>query len=60
MRSFSINQWCAMHGFSRSFFYKLQARGEAPETFKAGSVQRISEEANGAWIKKNTVQGVAA
>ncbi len=55
MRSFSINQWCAMHGVSRSMFYKLQTLGKAPETFRVGSVQRISEEANRAWIAQNTV-----
>lgn len=50
MRSFSIDDWCAMHSFSRSFFYKLAKQGEAPKTFKIGCCQRISEDANRDWI----------
>lgn len=36
MRSFSIDEWCQLHGFSRSFFYKLTSQGEGPKTFKIG------------------------
>jgi predicted DNA-binding transcriptional regulator AlpA len=50
MRSYSIDDWCALHGFSRSFFYKLTTQGEAPITYKAGRCVRISENANAAWI----------
>jgi predicted DNA-binding transcriptional regulator AlpA len=39
-----------MHGISRSFFYKLAAQGEAPNTFKMGNRTRISEEANRYWV----------
>lgn len=50
MRSFSISEWCDMHGLSRAFYYILQARGEAPRTFPVGSRVRISEDANREWI----------
>lgn len=50
MKSQSIDEWCKSHGLSRSFFYALQARGEAPRTFKVGRCTRISEAANNEWI----------
>lgn len=50
MLSYSIDEWCKMHGLSRSFFYKLQSRGEGPNTFKVGKLTRISEEANRLWV----------
>lgn len=50
MRSFSIGEWCELHGFSRSFFYKLASQGEAPKSFKVGRVTRISWDANREWV----------
>lgn len=50
MLSYSIDEWCQMHGLSRSFFYVLQKRGEGPTTFKIGKLTRISEEANRYWV----------
>jgi predicted DNA-binding transcriptional regulator AlpA len=50
MRSYSIDDWCKLHGLSRAFFYKLASQGEAPETFKVGRCTRITEQANAAWI----------
>lgn len=50
MMSYSIDEWCKMHGLSRSFFYALQARGEAPKSFKVGRCTRISEDANRYWL----------
>jgi excisionase family DNA binding protein len=50
MRSFSIDEWCQLHGFSRSFFYKLAAQGEGPKTFKCGRCTRISEAAATEWV----------
>lgn len=50
MRSFSIDQWCALHGFSRAFFYKLAKKGQAPKSFKVGTSTRISEAANNEWL----------
>lgn len=50
MKSYSINEWCALHNLSRSFFYLLDEKGEAPRTFNVGRVRRISEQANAEWI----------
>src|SRR5258708_14097978 len=50
MRSFSIDDWCALHGFSRSFFYKLTSQGASPKTFKIGRCFRISEAAAAEWV----------
>jgi predicted DNA-binding transcriptional regulator AlpA len=50
MRSFSIDQWCEMHNFSRAFFYKLASQGQAPKNFKVGRTTRISEAANNEWL----------
>lgn len=52
MMSYSIADWCKMHGFSRGFFYKLQKRGEAPQIFKVGKLTRISEDANRYWVQE--------
>jgi predicted DNA-binding transcriptional regulator AlpA len=50
MKSYSIDQWCALHSLSRPYFYKLVNQGKAPESFKVGRISRITEEANLAWI----------
>jgi predicted DNA-binding transcriptional regulator AlpA len=50
MRSFSVDEWCQLHGFSRAFFYKLEAKGEGPKSFKVGRCKRISEAAAVEWI----------
>ena len=50
MKSFSIEEWCKLHGFSRSFFYKLKKEQMAPRCFKVGTSTRITEAANNEWI----------
>jgi predicted DNA-binding transcriptional regulator AlpA len=51
MRSFSIDEWCALHGISRPQFYILDKEGKAPKTFVIGQRRRrISEQANADWI----------
>jgi predicted DNA-binding transcriptional regulator AlpA len=62
MRSFSIDDWCKLHGLSRAFFYKLASQGRAPDTFKVGRCTRITDDANLAWIaaRKADSQAVAA
>ncbi|BAT60619.1 hypothetical protein GJW-30_1_03167 [Variibacter gotjawalensis] len=51
MTSFSVDEWCRAHGLSRSFFYLLRSRGEAPRTFKVGRITRISAQANEDWVR---------
>jgi excisionase family DNA binding protein len=57
MKSYSIDEWCAMHRLSRSYFYVLVRRGEAPASFKIGRCTRISEAANSAWLKAREAAG---
>lgn len=62
MRSFSIDEWCQLHGFCRAFFYKLRASGLAPRTYNVGRIVRITEAANDEWLKarESASQAVAA
>jgi predicted DNA-binding transcriptional regulator AlpA len=49
MRSFSIADFCALHHISRAHWYKINAAGQGPKTFKIGCSVRISETANNEW-----------
>jgi excisionase family DNA binding protein len=60
MRSYTIDEFCALHNVSRGLFYKLQKSGEAPQTFRVGQHQRISEEANRQWIAERTARTAIA
>jgi predicted DNA-binding transcriptional regulator AlpA len=51
MKSYSLEQWLALHSLSRPFWYKLVERGEAPRSFRIGRCVRISEEANTEWLR---------
>ena len=48
--SFSINEWCARRKVSRSFYYEMKTRGEAPRSYKMGNRDRITAEADAEWI----------
>jgi len=45
----SVKQFCADHGLSRSFFYKLVATGKGPRLIKLGARTLISVEAAAEW-----------
>jgi excisionase family DNA binding protein len=47
--SFTIDEFCANEKISRSFFYKLDAQGNAPKTYPLGRTRRISRAAHEAW-----------
>jgi hypothetical protein len=47
--SFTVKEFCAAEKISRAFFYKLQKRGEAPQTYLVGSNRRISRESHLTW-----------
>jgi predicted DNA-binding transcriptional regulator AlpA len=47
--SFTIDEFCANEKISRSFFYKLEAQGEAPKTYPVGRTRRIGPDAYKAW-----------
>jgi predicted DNA-binding transcriptional regulator AlpA len=57
--SFSVNEWCARRRVSRSFFYEMQQRGEAPRTYRIGNRQRITTEADAEWIAKREAEAAA-
>jgi predicted DNA-binding transcriptional regulator AlpA len=50
--AFGIPEFCRRHGFSQSFFFKLQANGQAPRTMKVGARRMISKEAAEAWRRE--------
>lgn len=47
--SFSIKEFCELHAISRSFFYLLRDKGEAPRLMKVGRRTLISAEAAAEW-----------
>jgi excisionase family DNA binding protein len=60
MKSYSLDQWLALHSLSRPFWYRLVTRGEAPRAFRVGRCVRISEEANNEWLKAREAEAIAA
>lgn len=50
-QSFSIKEFCEQHTISRSFFYVLLEKGEAPRVMKVGRRTLISAEAAAEWRK---------
>jgi predicted DNA-binding transcriptional regulator AlpA len=60
MQSYSIDEFCGLHRFSRSFFYKIAKDGKGPATFKIGCSTRISEQANTEWVAKLEAEAAVA
>ena len=50
-QSYSIKEFCELHAISRSLFYVLLERGEAPRVMKVGRRTLISAEAAAEWRK---------
>ncbi len=50
-QSFSIREFCELHAISRSLFYVLREKGEAPRVMKVGRRTLISAEAAAEWRK---------
>jgi predicted DNA-binding transcriptional regulator AlpA len=50
-QSFSIQEFCRLHDISRSLFYVLREKGEAPRVMKVGRRTLISAEAAAEWRK---------
>jgi predicted DNA-binding transcriptional regulator AlpA len=50
--AFTISEWCETKRISRSLFYILDRRGEAPRTFRVGKRRLISAEADAEWVRK--------
>jgi hypothetical protein len=50
--AFTISEWCERNRISRSLFYILDRRGEAPHTFRIGKRRLISAEADIVWRRE--------
>jgi len=59
-KGYSVDEFCLVHGFSRSFFYKLKKQGKAPIVTKLGpQKQIITEEDAAAWRLAMSAQSAA-
>lgn len=56
---FSIPEWCEHNRISRSLFYILDRRGEAPQTFRVGKRRLISPEADIEWRRERETRAVS-
>jgi hypothetical protein len=50
--SFKLNEWLTLRKYSRAEWYRMKARGEAPDTIGEGRMQRIPPEADARWLKQ--------
>jgi predicted DNA-binding transcriptional regulator AlpA len=57
--SFTINEWCALRRYSRPTFYRMDARGEAPDTIGEGRMRRITSESDAKWLKEQVAKANA-
>lgn len=48
-RGWSIQEVCAIYGWSRSYFYRLEKQGKAPKSLKIGRRRLILESALKEW-----------
>jgi hypothetical protein len=55
--SFSINEFCQRHGFSRSFWYKLKRLGLTPDVTLLNNMQRITPDAEKRWLAERETTG---
>jgi hypothetical protein len=51
-RSWTILEWCAMRGYARAYFYTLRREKNAPATIGEGKAQRITDDADRDWQRK--------
>ena len=50
--AYTIRQFCASHGLSIAFYYKLKARGLTPAEIHLGARRLISRESAAAWRRE--------
>jgi hypothetical protein len=58
--SFTINEFCERHGFSRSFWYKLKRLGLTPDVTLLNKMQRITPDAERRWLAEREASHTAA
>ena len=56
--AFTISEWCDRNRISRSLFYILDRRGEAPQTFRVGKRRLVSPEADLDWRRELEAKAV--
>lgn len=50
--SYRINEWCGLRRYSRAEFYRMKARGDAPDTIGEGRMTRITPDADARGLKQ--------
>jgi hypothetical protein len=50
--AFTINEFCERNSISKPQYFRLRAQGKGPRTFKNGTRDRISQEAETDWIRR--------
>lgn len=58
--AFTVDEFCAAHGISPSFFYKLTTQGNGPRLMKLGYKTLVSAEAAAEWRTKMEAQTAQA
>jgi predicted DNA-binding transcriptional regulator AlpA len=56
--AFSIAEFCASHGISKSTFHKLRRDGKAPRVMRVGSRVLISIEAAAEWRRERELEAL--
>jgi predicted DNA-binding transcriptional regulator AlpA len=51
-RSMTQDEFCQMHGISKSTYYEMRRRGLGPKEMRFGGVVRISAAANEEWVAR--------
>lgn len=54
----SVTEFCHSHSISRTTFYELVKRGEAPRFMKVGTRTLISAEAAAEWRRRMESRGI--
>jgi hypothetical protein len=54
--AYTIREFCARHGFSRSLFYKLKRSGKAPRLKYVGVKPIITAEAEAEWRRESEAE----
>jgi predicted DNA-binding transcriptional regulator AlpA len=57
--AFSIPEFCAAHGISESFYYKLKTQGLGPDEMQLGARRIISKESAAVWRAQRTAETAA-
>lgn len=50
--TYTIDEFCRAHGFSRAHYFNLQNRGLGPRVMQVGSRKLISREAAAEWRRE--------